>query len=94
MAQVWKFPIYANSVQSILMPKGAQILSVQTQQGSPVIWAIVDPAADKEKRIFSVYGTGHNMPKDGLKYVGTWQESNQYLVWHLFEVVNHPQGQN
>lgn len=87
MKQIWKFPIHAISAQSILMPKGAEIVSVQTQQGNPVMWAIVDTHADKEQRKFAVFGTGHNMPKDGLKYIGTWQESNQFLVWHLFEVI-------
>lgn len=83
--QIWKFNLSVQSNFEIEMPKGAEIISVQSQNGSGVMWAICDTSAEKETRTFGIYGTGHNMPADGLKYVGTYQEAGGALVWHLFE---------
>lgn len=82
--QVWKFNLSVQSELKVSMPVGAQIISVQLQNDTPVMWAIVDTQAEKETKIFRVYGTGHNMPSMGLFYIGTWQEKSGF-VWHLFE---------
>lgn len=85
--QIWKFNLTVNSNFEIEMPKGAQILSVQSQNNRGVMWALCDTQAEKEKRAFQIYGTGHNMPSEGIVYVGTFQQADQTLVWHLFEKV-------
>lgn len=38
---IWKFPL-AGLHNHIMMPKGAEILTVQLQNNQPVLWAIVD----------------------------------------------------
>lgn len=68
------------------MPKGAKILSLQMNNKMPCIWAIVNPNAEKEVRKFNIYGTGHNITEDDLKYIGTFQMHNDMLVFHLFEI--------
>ncbi len=83
--QIWKFPVPVMSDFKIQMPRGAEIISVQSQHGDGVMWAICDTSAEKQTRHFRVYGTGHSMANDGIKYIGTYQQD--VFVWHLFEVV-------
>lgn len=85
--QIWKFNLLVQSIQKIEIPRGAEIISVQSQNGIGVMWAICDTMAEKETRTFMVFGTGHNIPSKGLKYMGTYQENGGSLVWHLFEVI-------
>ena len=73
------------------MPKGAEILTVQTQNDTPCIWALVDPDSETETRHFEVYGTGHDIHCDmGIerKYINTFQIQYGLLVFHLFERIN------
>lgn len=75
-------------VQTIDLPHGAQVLSVQVQDGSPYIWACVNPSAKSEPRQFRLYGTGHPIEGDCLlKFIGTFQLFGGRLVYHLFEEV-------
>lgn len=66
------------------LPKGAEIISAQEQHGKIQIWAIVDPSAETEKRLFALYGTGHEMDDRSQKFIATIQRGE--FVWHLFEV--------
>jgi len=88
--QIWKFSLGEGS-NTISMPKGAEILTVQTQQLIPVIWALVDPSAEKEERHFEVFATGENIHCDmGVerKYINTFQIADGVLIYHLFERIN------
>ena len=83
---IWKFPLPAVSPVVIAMPKGAEVLTVQTQDGMPHVWAFVDPDAEREDRYFDIYGTGqfiHPGVDTKRTYIGTYQEPP--FVWHLFE---------
>lgn len=74
------------------LPVGAVILSFQTQNGIPSIWAMIDKDADIEQRHFRFYGTGYPIDKSHkeLRYIGTTQQSQTPpLVWHLFEEVEN-----
>ena len=85
---IWKFELKIMDEQLIHMPKGADLLSVQTQNGIPCMWVLVDPNNDTEDRYFEVFGTGHKVHCDmGVEreYVGTFQMHNGGLVFHLFE---------
>jgi hypothetical protein len=83
MKQIWKFGITADLL-SIEMPKGAKPLCVQMQMNIPCLWAIVDPAAEKELVKVDIYGTGHDMPDNPGKYIGTFQVAEGRYVFHLF----------
>ena len=74
---------------TIEMPRWAKILHVDTQQGIPVMWALVDTDQPMEPRQFRWAGTGHPVEKPGyeFKYVGTFQGQQGLLIWHIFEVV-------
>jgi hypothetical protein len=80
---IWKFEISPDAAVS--MPKDAKILTIQTQGGGIFIWALVDTDAAKESRSIRIYGTGHELPADPGKYIGTFQMANGSLVFHAFE---------
>lgn len=85
---IWKFELETTDDIKLSMPKAAQILSLQTQNGVPCIWAMVNPANEKEERTFRIYGTGH--PIDAEKeqrFVGTYQLLGGQLVFHVFETL-------
>ena len=83
---IYKYKIDDERIE-IDLPKGAEILCVQTQNEVPHIWALVDPSIEvKEKRWFRVIGTGEDLDCfSSLKYIGTFQFMKGLLVWHVFE---------
>lgn len=88
--QIWKFIINTNKI-IVEMPKDTEILTIQTQNETPCIWALVNPENEKELRHFEVYGTGHDIYYDmgiNRKYINTFQLGGGSLVFHLFERVN------
>lgn len=92
MRAVWKFPLEITDYQTIEMPAGAQILSFDVQGVSPeymapCLWALVAPAMPREKRTFQMVGTGHQLPDEPGKFIGTVVTYGGTLVWHLFEVL-------
>ena len=85
MKQIWKYKV-ENVIE---MPKGAEILSVQIQNGemfNACIWAKVNSENELEKRKFVIIGTGHSFDDTNMKYIGTYQDGP--FVWHLFENIN------
>ena len=83
MKTIWKFELPKQG--NVEMPKGAEILTVQTQNEKPCIWALVNPDAEKEERAFVIYGTGHYFQLIDYKYIGTFQLNEGRLVFHVFE---------
>ncbi len=84
MKQIWKYELDLDSDQAVLMKKGAKILSVQMQNDSIRLWALVSPNEETEFRYISVYGTGWDMPDDPGKYISTMQTKSG-MVFHAFE---------
>jgi len=80
--QIWKY-----SLENVIeMPKGAEILMIDIQNGqmfNAQMWVKVDTENEMEKRMFEVIGTGQNFDDTNKKYVGTYQEGP--FVWHVFE---------
>ncbi len=72
----------------IMMPKGAQILTIQQQGKETCVWAIVEPLNNPEKREFTIIGTGWDgVDFTNLKYITTLQDAGGALIWHYFEVL-------
>jgi hypothetical protein len=82
--QIWKFTISFDG--EIRMPVGSRPLSVQMQNGQPVLWAIVDIANDKAIARFHVAGTGHDLPDNIGRFIDTFQMEDGALVFHVFEL--------
>jgi hypothetical protein len=97
MKTIWKFSTLPGGdfkeKFTLQMPKGAEILTIQTDQKNnhPTIWAIVDPEAEVEDRHFELYGTGHTIDDNmwiKRKYIGTYQYQKGEFVGHVFERMN------
>ena len=99
--RIWKYELEVTDEQSIEMPEGAVILSVQSQpayvppdisrrnQNLVHIWAEVEPHNPVELRHFCVFGTGHRMPDgEDLKFIGTVQVYNGVQVYHVYEKIS------
>jgi hypothetical protein len=87
---IWKYEIPLLGEFKIAMSKGARILKVATQYDNPVMWALVDDAAEKETRKFVIVGTGQriNQGACALNYIDTFLEDQDRFVWHLFEATD------
>lgn len=85
MPKIYKYQFDISGIVTIEMPVGAQVLSFDTQNNTPTLWALVEPKADIEKRTFYIFGTGRDVPDnfDGSDHIGTVQIDG--MVWHLFE---------
>lgn len=81
--RIWKYQFDIADKVTIQMAVGAEILSVQMQDGVPTIWALCDPSAAIDNREFRVYGTGHLCHSSASKFIGTLQLQNG-LVFHVF----------
>ena len=85
MKTIFKYPLTL-SEQGIEMPEGAQILTVQVQNNTPYLWALVSPSSPTELKRITVLGTGHSIIEDKfLAYIGTFQLDCGELVFHVFE---------
>lgn len=85
---IWKFPLAVIGRLEILMPRGAKILTVQTQNDRPCIWADIETDdGPKEARVFWTIGTGNLTPHnfDKMTYIGTYLIERDQLVFHLYE---------
>jgi hypothetical protein len=83
---IWKFPIEIGGLVTITMPRRAEVLSVGVEKPDQVvIWAMVDPAAERTTRTFHVRGTGHDLTGGEGRFIGTFQLPEHAFVGHLFE---------
>ena len=87
--RIWKWTLAVTDLQSLSIPEGARLLTVQAQGDMPQLWALVDEKAPIVHRNFATYGTGNPMPDgDPGQYVGTYQIRGGALVFHVFEPFN------
>ena len=85
MVSIWKFALQTIDKQKIKMPVGAELLTVQVQNGEPCLWARVDTEEPIEPRQIAIHGTGHELPDSTRKYIGTYQMAGDTLIFHVFE---------
>lgn len=84
---IWKFVI--NPFTKTKMPHGAKLLYVGEQDTDVCVWALVDPSiAATEHRAIDAYGTGHTIPANPGRFIGSVQMANGEnagLVFHIFD---------
>ena len=86
MKRILKYKIEAIGEQSVEMPLGAEILTVQIQNGEPHIWAMVEDGFCPLKYRIRTFGTGHEIPSDFIgKHIGTYQTTYGGFVFHVFQ---------
>ena len=71
------------------IPVGGKVLTTQVQYDVICIWVLCDDTDKLDERSFYVRGTGHHVPNQGLRYVGTVQQMDGRFVWHIFEDIGH-----
>lgn len=88
MKTIYKYQIQIRDEFKLKLPIETQILSFQVQNGRPVLWVMLDPELEREERNFRIFRTGHPIQiaeEKSLHFIGTIQDENLSLVWHLFE---------
>lgn len=91
MRTIWKEAL-KDPCSTLRMPVGSTILSVGPDlQGTsvlPSIWfEVPNDHSEREERTFAVFGTGHELPEDPGKYLGTATSPGGQFVWHVYERV-------
>ncbi len=85
MIKIWKYKLEIAQFQSIEMPEGSRILTLQMQMNIPCIWASVIPDQKKVKVKIMTVGTGQRFNADNLdRYIGTYQFKKDLTVYHVF----------
>lgn len=89
MKVIWKFEIpFPRTTEPVALetPVEWQPLSLQVQDGTPVLWAIVNPESLRVQRSILVVGTGWDIPEDRtIVHLGTYQTNHGQFVWHVFD---------
>lgn len=85
--KIYKYHLpYGNG--QVDLPIGAEVLHFGVQNEEYYIWAKVDEEQmEKKERWFRTFGTGHNIPEQKLKHIGTVMTNNGAYVWHCFEIM-------
>lgn len=89
--KIWKFTLSATSVE---MPAGARLLSAGVQDHDIVVWALVDPYAERVWRRIAVVPTGGAPPAESGGFLATVTMDHQVegrLVFHLFDRGEEPE---
>jgi hypothetical protein len=88
MKKIYRYQLKFKDRQTITVPHGADIISVDQKDGKLCVWAIVNPERgvchDVEVLII---GTGNPMPDIfGFRFLGTcvMRGVQEGLVWHVF----------
>lgn len=84
---IWKYVLEITDRQTLVMPAGAELLSVANQNGRLCLWALADPSKEKVPRCIEIVGTGNPIPtnpEEIRKFVGTVIIGP--FVWHVFEI--------
>jgi len=90
--RIWKWTLKMTDLQTLELPQGSAILTVQMQGDMPQLWALCDESPGrKDKRHIAIYGTGNSIPDEAGDYIATFQMRGGALVFHAFEV-EHAEG--
>lgn len=83
---IWKQVLALESVQDVMLPRGAEILCANEQHGKICIWFRCDTSLEKEPRPIAVVATGHTGAAgvDG-RYLGTAAIASGQFIFHIFE---------
>ncbi len=87
MKSINKYTLSITKDETVLdLPLNSEILSVKEQFGDICILVKVDLGESTlESRKFVIYGTGHKIDKDNLKFIDTVLLFNGSFVLHVFE---------
>jgi hypothetical protein len=84
--EIWKFKLMITDEQLVKMPSKSEIMDIQMQENSPVMWALCDPDTEDIDVQINLYGTGFDVHNSDIEheYLATVQSGA--MVWHFFMV--------
>lgn len=84
--RILKYPLMVQDIQEIEMPSDSNILCVQAQLDTPVIWAEVQDEDNMTKIKFLTVVTGITMPaiQCTKNYIGTYQLHGGKFIGHVY----------
>ena len=86
MRKIYKYELPVDGGVITIKQCIIKILSIQEQNGKPMMWAIVDPDNEVVEPLEIVaIGTGWELPTELEDYLGTAQDRYGF-VWHYFAV--------
>lgn len=85
MQTIWKYPLDVADEQKIQLPLGADILHVGVQGEAVCLWAQVSPGRVKQVRTIHIFGTGHDLPDNPGRHIGSFMLHGGALVFHAYE---------
>lgn len=65
--------------------RGANSLTVASQDGIPMLWVLVDTDANMEHSVLCVVATGQTVDPADLTYIGSVHDVGGWMVVHIFE---------
>ena len=83
---IWKFPLKIVDDYFLVVPKGANVLSVgwDPKLRTPALWAEVDPGQEHLPLHVWVVATGRDLPESRGRFVGTSIDLELGLVYHIY----------
>ncbi len=86
---IWRFEDRLAEHVTLLIPPAAEVLFLRTHRRSPrtiEVWVRLDPEETPEKRVLVAVGTGHPVPDDAGRFVGSvFFGDGDAFVFHYFE---------
>lgn len=79
---IWKYPLAMTGSQFLTVPRFHSLLTVQLQNGSPCLWAEVNPSSVTLEIEILCFSTGGPGPRPDHKYIATIQIGE--YVWHFY----------
>lgn len=86
MKTIYKYELSIIDMQTILLPHGYEILSIQVKDGKPYVWALIDTTSYLVTVNFITIGTGNPIYDESIDYISTYKLSG--FVWHVFKSKN------
>lgn len=86
--RVFRYRLDLAEAPTLDLPAGAEVVSVAPPRdlsSSLDLWAVVDPDRATVKRHFRIAGTGHPLPDDAARFLGTVPMSQGSVIFHVFE---------
>jgi hypothetical protein len=82
---IFKYQLFLGK-NPLFLPKGSEILTVQTQNEEIMVWTKEPLSGDREYINVHLLYSGKNTLTENLEYIGTAQLHN--LVYHAFQEHN------
>lgn len=91
MKTIWKFELTPNRLQSLSIPFGGKMLTVQVKgDNAPMLWVLVDPDMPLQERHLGVFTTNTALPDNPGDYLGSFTLYDGSLEFHVFELASMP----